>query len=155
MDEAAIEHVRSLGAAITVRDGMELMPGVEESLHQLSTHNRLFVLTKGDDAEQRAKLRRSRLGEYFEDVEVAREKNVQTYNHVLERWRLDPVMTWMIGNSPRSDINPALSAGLNAVLIPHAQTWEMEIEDIEQRHGNRLTVVESVSDLLSLFVPPT
>jgi putative hydrolase of the HAD superfamily len=32
----------------------------------------------------------------------------------------------MVGNSPKSDINPAIAAGLNAVFIPHADTWILE-----------------------------
>jgi putative hydrolase of the HAD superfamily len=32
----------------------------------------------------------------------------------------------MVGNSPKSDINPAIAAGLNAVFIPHAETWILE-----------------------------
>ena len=31
--------------------------------------------------------------------------------------------TWMIGNSPKSDINPALACGLHAVFIHHPHTW--------------------------------
>ena len=43
---------------------------------------------------------------------------------VLQRLReLRKNDTWMIGNSPKSDINPALEAGLNAVLVPHENTW--------------------------------
>ena len=38
--------------------------------------------------------------------------------------------TWMIGNSPKSDINPALAAGLNAVFVPHGDTWILEHEEI-------------------------
>jgi putative hydrolase of the HAD superfamily len=34
----------------------------------------------------------------------------------------------MIGNSPKSDINPALAAGLNAIFIPHNFTWVLEHE---------------------------
>ena len=34
----------------------------------------------------------------------------------------------MIGNSPKSDINPALAGGLHAVFIPHAHTWVLEHE---------------------------
>ena len=37
----------------------------------------------------------------------------------------------MIGNSPRSDINPALRAGLRAVFIPHPHTWELEHEEVD------------------------
>ena len=40
----------------------------------------------------------------------------------------EPHATWMIGNSPKSDINPALAAGLNAVFIPHDFTWVLEHE---------------------------
>ena len=152
VDEASVSQVEGLGRAIQARDPMQVMPGVEEALTHLSEHNRLFLLTKGEDAEQRDKLERSRLGQYFEHVEVVREKNQESYRNLVLRLEIDPAMTWMIGNSPRSDINPALAAGLNAVLIPHPQTWEMEIEDLKE--SERLTVVESVTDLLTLFAPP-
>ena len=46
----------------------------------------------------------------------------------------------MVGNSPRSDINPALAAGLNAVLIPHEHTWRLEKEEIVQVDGRLLTL---------------
>ena len=36
----------------------------------------------------------------------------------------------MIGNSPRSDINPAVRAGLRAVFIPHTHTWDLEDEEL-------------------------
>ena len=38
----------------------------------------------------------------------------------------------MIGNSPKSDINPALAAGLHAVFIPHDSTWVLEHEVVNQ-----------------------
>lgn len=148
-----IDHVAGLGHAIMARHPMELLPGVEEALRHLKDHNRLFLLTKGEDTEQRDKLERSALTHYFEDVEVVREKDAAAYRALVERLDLDPALTWMIGNSPKSDINPALEAGLNAVLVPHPQTWEMELEEIADPASDRLQVVESVSDLISLFLP--
>jgi len=56
----------------------------------------------------------------------------------------------MIGNSPKSDINPALAAGLRAVFVPHARTWTLEREEIQQAEG-RLIVIERFSDLLGVF----
>ena len=38
--------------------------------------------------------------------------------------------TWMVGNSPKSDINPALAAGLHAVFVPHGDTWILEHEEV-------------------------
>ena len=41
----------------------------------------------------------------------------------------------MIGNSPKSDINPALECGLNAVFVPHAHTWGLEKQEIRPGAG--------------------
>jgi putative hydrolase of the HAD superfamily len=58
----------------------------------------------------------------------------------------------MIGNSPRSDINPALQAGLHAVFIPHAFTWVLEHETVnEPPAGRRLLQLASFSELLRHF----
>lgn len=151
ISQESIEHVEGSGRAIMARTSVELLPGVEDALRHLSDHNDLYVLTKGEDTEQRGKLERSRLGHYFQHVEVVREKDVEGYKALVARLGLNPETTWMIGNSPRSDINPALAAGLNAVLIPHPQTWEMEMEDLADAGSDRLTVVESLSDLITLF----
>jgi putative hydrolase of the HAD superfamily len=51
---------------------------------------------------------------------------------------MDPGRTWMIGNSPKSDINPALEAGLNAVYVPHPHTWVLEKQEIRPGNGTLL-----------------
>ena len=56
----------------------------------------------------------------------------------------------MIGNSPKSDINPALDAGLNAVLVPHAHTWVLEHQDLKPVNG-RFLQVDKFSDLIRHF----
>lgn len=38
--------------------------------------------------------------------------------------------SWFVGNSPKSDVNPAYRAGMNAIYIPHETTWSAEIEDV-------------------------
>ncbi len=50
----------------------------------------------------------------------------------------------MIGNSPKSDINPAMACGWNAVYVPHARTWGLEREEIRPGEG-RLIVIEQNS----------
>jgi putative hydrolase of the HAD superfamily len=58
----------------------------------------------------------------------------------------------MIGNSPKSDINPALSAGINAVFVPHDQTWILEHETVGPAPENvRLLQVERFADLRKHF----
>ncbi len=77
------------------------------------------------------------------------EKNPSAYSGLVDRYRLQPQKTWMVGNSPASDVNPALKAGLNAILIPHPQTWELEHEDVPE--DERLQVIERFEDLLQVF----
>ena len=54
-----------------------------------------------------------------------------------------PPATWMIGNSPKSDINPALEAGLNAVFVPHATPGSWSGRNSAAGAG-RLLMVETV-----------
>ncbi len=63
---------------------------------------------------------------------------------------LDRDRTFMIGNSPRSDINPALKAGLRAVYIPHPHTWVQEQEPLDLA-GERMIVLSSFPRLLDVF----
>jgi putative hydrolase of the HAD superfamily len=78
------------------------------------------------------------------------EKNATAYKELAETRGFDLSRTWMIGNSPKSDINPALQAGLGAVYVPHARTWGLEKEEIPNDHP-RLKCVESIRDLLKVF----
>ena len=56
----------------------------------------------------------------------------------------------MIGNSPKSDINPAMEAGLNAVFVPHAHTWVLEKQEIRPGKG-RLLQLERFGELREYF----
>ncbi len=56
----------------------------------------------------------------------------------------------MIGNSPKSDINPALAVGLSAVYVPHPRTWGLEKEPVPDKHP-RLLRVERISELKNYF----
>jgi putative hydrolase of the HAD superfamily len=129
----------------------ELLPGVETTLTELARRHRLVLFTKGQPAEQMAKLEQAGLAAVFSRVGIPLEKDETAYTLLLAQAELDPACTFMIGNSPRSDINPALRAGLRgAVFIPHPHTWELEDEDLESADG-RVMTIRSFSRLLELF----
>jgi putative hydrolase of the HAD superfamily len=131
---------------------MELMPEVPETLDYLSRRHRLFMVTKGNFTEQTGKLQRSELQKHFTGVEVLTEKNAPAYREVVEKYGLLHEQTWMIGNSPSSDINPALEAGLHAVFVPHHNTWELERGEILHSNADRkLLHVESFGYLRQIF----
>lgn len=147
------KHERILSFAQSIADAeIELLPGVAATLPKLAARHRLILMTKGNEAEQADKLARSGLAEFFTAVEIPREKNPEAYREVCARRELAPHITWMIGNSPRSDINPALAAGLHAVYIHHPSTWVLEHEAIDAApNGQRLLEVDGFARLTEHF----
>ncbi len=117
-----------------------ILEGVPETLAYLAARHRLILVTKGEPAEQAAKLQKSGLQAFFHAVEIVPEKDVSEYHRIVKQHRIVKSRAWMIGNSPRSDINPALAAGLNAVFIPHPATWELEHAEIRSGAGKLLVV---------------
>jgi putative hydrolase of the HAD superfamily len=131
---------------------IELLPGVAETLAELATRHRLILMTKGDHAEQADKLARSGVASYFSAVEIVAEKDTATYREVLRRHELAPRKSWMIGNSPKSDINPALAAGLNAVFLFHKDTWVLEHATLAAAPaGQQLIELDGFAKLAEIF----
>jgi putative hydrolase of the HAD superfamily len=146
-------HDRIVSFAQSIADQeIELLPGVAETLPVLASRHRLILMTKGNQAEQADKVKRSGVAEHFTAVEIPREKDPDAYHAVCAKYELKPHTTWMIGNSPRSDINPALSAGLHAVFLRHPHTWVLEHEEVgEAPEGQHLLELESFADLVRHF----
>jgi putative hydrolase of the HAD superfamily len=146
-------HETINGFAHTIADHpLELLHGVPETLRYLSERHRLILLTKGALAEQSSKVERSGLKDYFSVVEIVAEKDVTAYRTIAAKYDLPSDSTWMVGNSPKSDINPALAAGLNAVFVPHGDTWILEHEEVAQaKPPNRLLIVETFAGLKEHF----
>lgn len=144
-----IEHVMQLGERIAGQP-VTLLPEVAETVNYLAGRHDLMLLTKGHPEEQRLKIERSGLEALFTATAVVHEKDEDTYRAIVRERHLDPVRTWMIGNSPRSDINPALQAGLNAVFIPHEHTWRLEKEEVEPADG-RLLILQAFRELRTHF----
>jgi putative hydrolase of the HAD superfamily len=137
---------------------IELLPRVEETLAELSMRHRLILMTKGNQAEQADKLTRSGLACYFSAVEIVAEKDAETYREVIRRYKSEHNSNhaaqsyWMIGNSPKSDINPALAAGLNAVFLFHKDTWILEHATLDAApEGQQLIELDSFAKLCAIF----
>ena len=145
------ERVRSFARAIAEQE-IELLPAVEQTLADLATRHRLILMTKGNHAEQADKLARSGLANHFSAVEIVAEKDPPTYQAVIERHELTPHTAWMIGNSPKSDINPALAAGLHAVFLFHKDTWVLEHAEVAAApDGQHLIELDTFARLGEFF----
>ncbi len=128
----------------------QLFPGVIETLRFLKTKYALYVLTKGDYAEQQGKILRAGVHECVKEYFILPEKNDAAYRKLLQEHNWLPAETCMVGNSPKSDINPALRQGLFAVHIPYRDTWKLDNEPIDSGNG-RFIELESFEALQKVF----
>jgi putative hydrolase of the HAD superfamily len=129
---------------------IEVIAGVEETLEYLSGRHNLTLFTKGDPEEQKLKLDRSGLAIYFGHTAIVKEKDARSYAALIRERALDAANTWMIGNSPKSDVNAALEAGIHAVFVPHERTWTLERAELREGPG-RLIQVTKFEELREYF----
>lgn len=149
VEEHDLARVSAFAHQILAQE-IELMEGVAETLPFLAEKHELTMFTKGEPTEQNRKIDLSGLRPLFSHCEIVKEKNRDAYAELVRARGFDLERTWMIGNSPRSDINPALAAGMRAVFVPHERTWTLEREEIQEADG-RLVVVNRFVDLAELF----
>jgi len=148
VEDKAADAVWGIGQAV-FEYPIVLLDGVEETLAWLSDRFRLLLLTKGDREVQQDKLARSGLAHFFDAVHIVPEKDADVFRRLVTEYGLLPEQTWMVGNSPRSDINPAVEVGIGAIYVPHPDTWKLEIEKIAE--PKRVTVLRRFGELVPLF----
>ena len=120
-----IAQILDLGRAM-LEHPVEPLPGVQETLETIQDGYKLIMITKGDLMNQEQKLARSGLGHYFDAIEIVSEKDANTYRRIVARQGVRADESVMIGNSMKSDVLPALEAGLWGIHIPYHLTWAHE-----------------------------
>jgi len=129
MVPAAVLHDILRTGRDMLRHPIETLPHVSETLAELSSNFRLVLITKGDLFDQERKLAQSGLGELFEAVEIVSEKNPEVYRQIFSQHSKAPHYCMMVGNSLKSDVIPAITAGSWGVHVPHDLTWALEHAD--------------------------
>lgn len=129
----------------------KMFPDVIETLNVLKNNFELFVLTKGEFSEQQGKIQRAGVDQIVKGYFIPSEKNDATYQNLLDEHNWKAEETCMVGNSPKSDINPALRLGLFAIHIPYRDTWKLDNEPIEAVEG-RFLELQSFNELQKVFI---
>ena len=126
---------------------IELLPDVEETIRQLSGSARLVLVTKGDLLDQERKLAQSGLGDFFEQVEIVSEKTAPIYARIFAAGG----SAAMVGNSLKSDVLPAIEAGVHGIHVPHDLTWELEHAEAPDNQPlfHRIETLSALPDLLT------
>lgn len=116
-------------------------------LRKLHSRYPLYLATRGELLVQKARLEQSGLARWFREIYILTEKNADTYRRIADEQHLLPQSSWVIGNSMKSDINPALKAGFNGIYIHHPHTWDYEDEEPIGGHID----VKSIKEVLKII----
>lgn len=150
VDAGTVEKILELGKEMLSKP-VELLPGVEKVLQELSPKYRLILLTKGDLLDQQRKLEKSNLFKYFHHIEVMTEKEEVDYSRVLNHLDIKPSEFLMVGNSLKSDIVPLINLKSNAIHVPFHTTWIHEQVTEEVKNNSTHTTVSQLEDILNLI----
>ncbi|RRJ65889.1 HAD family hydrolase [Paenibacillus oralis] len=128
---------------------VEPYPGMVETLNLLrSQGHELLLYTGGEAAIQQRKIDQMKLAEFFEDrIYIRQHKNAEALEEILRSRVIDRTSTWMIGNSLRTDVMPALSAGINAVYIKIPNEWLYNIVELQQESNSDMHTVSSLEEV--------
>ncbi|XID94464.1 HAD family hydrolase [Paenibacillaceae bacterium WGS1546] len=126
------ESIRKLGNSLYELE-IEPYPAMEETLETLAGRgHELHLYTGGDYAIQLRKIESMRLERYFDNrIYVRQHKNAEALDRILTDGRFDRSNTWMIGNSIRTDVVPALQCGLHAVYLKQEAEWTYNVVPID------------------------
>lgn len=138
-------------------DGIEatppLLPGALEHLARLADRLPVALYTQSSYPEYQALcIEESGVLEIIprERVVITPVKDAASYRRALETMRAGPPeRSCMVGNSVRSDVNPALEAGARAIWIDHGEVWHADRAD---PISGDLTRVGSFPEAVSILV---
>lgn len=146
---SALDEVASMVAELE-HTPPRVLDGVPETLAYLSSRHRMILFTKGEPAEEAAKVERSGLQGFFDSIEIVADKNIRVYGDLVDKHHVVKSYAWLVGSSAQLEINPALQAGLNAAFVPHAATWNKEEAELHGGAG-KLLIVSSFRGLRDHF----
>ncbi|WP_066800129.1 HAD family hydrolase [Sphingomonas soli] len=140
----AIPEILAAGRQLLAHP-VELLPGIEETLEALAERAPIVLVTKGDLLHQESKLAASGLGDRFSGIEIVSDKKPETFTRIFAAHGVSPEQAVMAGDSMRSDVLPALSAGAWAAFVPHDLVWSHEATDAPEHP--RFRCIASLAEL--------
>lgn len=142
------DFLYQLGMSVYSQE-VEPYPGMVETLDLLQGQgHELFLYTGGEAVIQKRKIEQMRLAEYFEDrIYIRQHKNVEALEEILRSNDFDRKRTWMIGNSLRTDIVPAVTSGINTIYIKLPNEWSYNIVELKQDTDTSMYTVSALTEV--------
>lgn len=139
------EQISTICAPLFTRP--ELYEDTVWTLETLVGEHTLLLATKGNPTLQNGKVDELGLRPFFRKVYVLRDKSEREYSEILRDVRGSIETTWVVGNSVRSDVNPALMLGWKAILIPRG-SWRYEEAALAK---GDVTIVHSLREAVTVI----
>lgn len=131
IDSTTLADCQRLGA--DVAGTPPAIVGAIDALHRLAARLPTAIYTQASDSEyQLGCVRDAGAIAVIGDarVRVVPSKTSRALRETLDHFEVDdPARAWMVGNSIRSDINPALELGVNAILVEVDEPWQHDMVD--------------------------
>ena len=150
-DDATVDELIAL--AHTVAGTPPLLDGALHALERLARALPTVVYTQSGQPEYQLDCLREAGVLDVVGADRVRVTDVKTGDRLRETLEelgvADPATAWMIGNSIRSDVNPALEIGANAILIEIDDPWHHdEVEPLRRGFPTVRSLAEAAALLL-------
>lgn len=146
------QELNKLGLSVYERE-VEPYPGMVETLETLQKDgHRLYLYTGGETAIQQRKIDQMKLSDYFDDrIYITQHKNEASLENILRNGSFDRSSTWMIGNSLRTDVAPALTAGLNSIYIEQSNEWVYNMVELQHKPDSTFYTITSIEEVPAII----
>lgn len=150
------EQLFKLGLSVYDQE-VEPYPGMMETLDTLQNEgHRLYLYTGGETKIQKRKIEQMKLADFFEDrIYIRQHKNVKALEEILSAGNFRRQLTWMVGNSLRTDVLPALTAGINSIYIKQRREWHYNLVELKQEPHNVLYTVSALTEVPEIIAEST
>lgn len=104
---------------------------LHETVNELIDFSKLFLISRGNESLQFKKIRDVGLDQFFTPLNtlIVKYKDKQVFSDFMKLHSLRKDITWSIGDSIKSDINPAIEIGVKCILISYPSTsyqWQQD-----------------------------
>jgi putative hydrolase of the HAD superfamily len=142
------EWLLQLGKSVYDRE-VEPYPDMVVTLEHLQAEgHELHLYTGGVASVQEKKIKALSLETFFGDrVFIRQHKTAAALEDILTKEKFDRAATWMVGNSLRTDIVPALETGIHAIYVPAITEWEYNIIDITVQPKGAFYTIASLKEV--------
>jgi putative hydrolase of the HAD superfamily len=141
-------YLSKLGMSVYTQD-VEPYPHMVETLEELkSAGHSLYLYTGGETVIQQRKIDQMKLSIYFDDrIYIRQHKNIEALEGILSKGPFDRRATWMIGNSLRTDIMPAVNAGIHSIYIKQPNEWQYNIVELQPNPETSMYTITALEEV--------